>query len=48
MNLYDEIPILILHVLEADIAENTGVVDQNVDPAEVLDGGVDDGLAILD
>lgn len=48
MDLVNEIPVLILHVLKADIAEDTGVVQQDIDAAEVLDGGVDDGFTVLD
>lgn len=47
MNFVDQIPILILHVLEADITEDTGVVDENIDPAEVLDGCLNDGFTVL-
>lgn len=48
MNLEDEIPVLVFHVLEADVAQNTGVVDEDVDTAEGLDGRVDNPVAILD
>lgn len=47
MNFVDQIPILILHVLESDITEDTGVVDENIDPAEVLDGCLNDGFTVL-
>ena len=48
VNGVDEIPVGILHVLEADIPENTSVVEQNIDAAEVLDGRLNDGLTVLD
>jgi hypothetical protein len=48
VNFVDQIPILILHVLEADITEDTSVVDENIDPAEVLDGCLNDGFTVLD
>ena len=48
MHTVDQVPVLVLHVLEADIAQDPGVVDEDVDAAEVLDGRVDDGLAVLD
>jgi hypothetical protein len=48
VNCHDEIPVGILHVLEADIAENAGVVDENIDAAKVLDSGIDDLFAKLD
>lgn len=48
MNAVNKIPVGILHVLEANIPENTGVVEQNIDTAEVLDGRLNDGLTVLD
>lgn len=48
VNAVDEIPVGILHVLEADIPQDTGVVEQNIDTAEVLDSRLNDGLAVLD
>ena len=48
VNAVDQVPVLILHVLEADIAQDTGVVKENIDATEVLDGGVDDTGAVLD
>lgn len=47
MHLHDQIPVIIFHVLEADIAQDAGIVDENVDPAKSLDGCLDDLLAIL-
>lgn len=48
MNLDDQIPILILHILEADVPQDPGIVDQHIDPSEGLNGRLDDLLAILD
>ena len=48
MDRHNQIPIRIFHVLEADIAENTGIIEQHVDPTEALDGSLDDLVAILD
>jgi hypothetical protein len=48
VNAVNKIPVGILHVLEANIPENTGVVEQNIDTAEVLDGRLNDGLTVLD
>lgn len=48
MNPVDQIPILILHVLEADIPQDTGIVEEHIDATEVLDGGLNDRLAVLD
>lgn len=43
----DQVPVLIFHVLETDIAEDTGVVDENIHSAKVLDGRVDNGITLL-
>jgi hypothetical protein len=48
VNLDDEVPVLVLHVLEADVAQNACIVDEDIDAAKVLDRGVDDLLAELD
>lgn len=48
MDLHDQVPILVLEVLEANVTENTGIVDEDIDSAKGLDGGLDNGLAILD
>lgn len=48
MHSNDQVPILILHVLEANIPQDTSVVDQDIDAAVVLDGGFDDLLAVRD
>ena len=47
VNLHDQIPVLIFHVFKADVTEDASVVDEDVYPAESLDGSLDDGLAIL-
>jgi hypothetical protein len=48
MDFVNEVPVLLLHVLEANIAQNSGVVNEDIDAAEVVNGGFDDGLAVLD
>lgn len=48
MNTVDEIPVRVLHVLEADIPQDTGVVEEHIDTAKVLDGSLNDSLAVLD
>jgi hypothetical protein len=45
MHPHDQIPVGVLHVLETDITEDTSVIDEDVDTAEVLDSGVDDFVA---
>lgn len=48
MDLHDQVPVLVLDVLEADITEDASIVDEHVDPAECLNSSVDDLVAILD
>lgn len=48
MNRLDQVPVLILHVLEADIPQNTSIVYEDIDAPEAVDSGLDDGFAILD
>ena len=48
MHRHDEVPVLVGHVLEADVAQDAGVVDEHVDTAVRLDGSLDDLVAILD
>lgn len=43
-----QIPVLLLHILEADIAQNTRIIYQHVNAPEVVDGRLDDGFAVLD
>jgi len=46
MNIHNKVPVLVLHILEADIPKDARIVDQNVDAPEVLDSGLNDLLAI--
>ena len=48
MNLEDQVPILILHVLKADVTQDPGIVDQDMYASKALDCSLDDCLAILD
>lgn len=47
MNLEDQVPILVLDVLEADVSQDTSVVYEDIDTAKGLDCGVDDLVAVL-
>ena len=47
MNLIDQLPVRLLHVLEADISQDTSIVDQNIDPPEGIDRSLDDVLSIF-
>jgi hypothetical protein len=42
----DEVPILVLHLSEAHISQDTCIVDEDVDPAVRLDGRGDDLVSI--
>lgn len=48
MNLDNQVPILVFHILKADITENARIVDQDVNPSKLLDGSLDDVLSIFD
>lgn len=48
VDLHDEVPVLVCEVLEANVTEDTGIVDEDIDAAKGLDGGVDDLVTILD
>ena len=47
MYFVDQIPVGILHVLEADITEDTGVVDEDVNATKVLESCFYNGFTIL-
>jgi hypothetical protein len=47
VDLEDQVPILVLDILEADVSQDTSVVDEDVDTAERLDRSVDDLVAVL-
>ena len=48
MDGHNQIPIRIRHVLEGYVSQNTGIVEEDIDAAVVLDGGLNDSVAILD
>lgn len=48
VDLHDEVPVLVGYIFEADIPEDTSVVEDDVNASESLDGSLDDFLAILD
>ena len=47
MDIVYQIPVLILHVLKADIPQNSRIVDEDIDAAEGFDGCVDDLVSKL-
>ena len=48
VDLVDEVPVGLRHLRERDVAEDAGVVDDDVDLAERVDRGLDDLVAVLD
>ena len=48
VNVVDEVPIRLLHVLEADVAQDTRIVDQDIDATEGINGRLDNVLSVLD
>jgi hypothetical protein len=48
VDVVDEIPIRLLHVLEADIAQDTRIVDQYIDATERINRRLDNVLSVLD
>ena len=48
MDAVDQIPVRLFHVLETDISQDTGVVDEDINTSECVDGRLDDGLTVLD
>ena len=47
MDLDDEIPVFILHVLEADVPQDPSVVQEHINSAKLFDGSFDDLLPIF-
>jgi hypothetical protein len=48
VDVVDEVPIRLLHVLEADISQNAGIVDEDINATKGINGRLDDGFSILD
>ena len=48
MNLNDQVPVVVCHVFEADIPQNAGIVEEDVNPPKFLDSRIDDPITILD
>ena len=46
--LHHQVPVLIFHVLEADIAQNAGIVDEDINSAKGLDRSLDNLVTVLD
>lgn len=48
MDLMDQIPIFIRSLGDRPITEDSSIVDDDVDPPEVVKGSLDEGLTVLD
>jgi hypothetical protein len=46
--LHHQVPVLVFHVLKADVAQNAGIVDEDINPAKGLDSSPNDLVAVLD
>ena len=44
----DRVPVLFGHAQEVAVAEDAGAVDEDIEPPEAVDGGLDDALAAFD
>lgn len=47
MDLHNQIPVLVGDILEADVAQDTGIVDEDVYPTELIDRCTNDLIAIF-
>ena len=47
MNFDNKIPVVVGHILEADISQDARIVQEYVDPAELIDCRVDDPISVL-
>lgn len=48
VNGHNDIPVLVGHVLEGHVSEDTSVVDENIDSAGGIDSGLNDAVTVLD
>ena len=44
----DQVPILIFHIFETDISQDTSIIYEHIYPAKGFDRSLDDRIAILD
>ena len=47
MDFNDQIPVVVGHILEADISQNAGIVEENIDSSELPNSGINDFFAVL-
>ncbi len=47
VHLHNQIPVLVSHILEADISQDASIVDQHINTTKCIDGRLDDPIAIL-
>lgn len=48
MDGHDQVPISIRHVLHRDVPQDASVVDEDIDPPKLFNGGLNNFLAIFD
>ena len=48
MDHHNKVPIFIGHFLEGNVAEDTSVIDEDIDGTECIDSGLDDLFSKLD
>ena len=48
MYIDNQVPIFVCQVLKTDIAQDTGIVDEDVNTSKCLDGGIDNLITIGD
>lgn len=48
VDLHNQVPVIILHVLEADIPEDTGIVNEYINATKGFDSSLNDLVSILD
>jgi len=48
VDLENQVPVFFLHVLEANVTQDPGIVDQDMYASKALDGSLNNCLAILD
>lgn len=47
MDLEDQVPVLVLDILEADVSQDSGIVDEDIDTTKCLDRGLDNLVSVL-
>jgi len=48
VHLENQIPVLVLHVFEADVSKNSRIVDQDINPSKRFNGSFNDSFSVFD